>query len=153
MTDKKLTDAEIKSAWEVLNSWQQVALQNDDGTDTESPQLYEAIEIVREQINRLQAENEKNENIIRLADKTIETQQAENERLNKAISYQKDLAERMFIRQNGLLEEAKAEAYKEFAERLKKQYDDYSDHSSLTVKMFCYDIDNLLKEMAGDGND
>ena len=55
----KLTDNDIIMALEVLDSWQQVALQNDDGTDKESPKLYEAIQIVKDTINRLQAENER----------------------------------------------------------------------------------------------
>ena len=45
-------------------------------------------------INRLQAENEKNENIIRLADKAIETANAEIERLNIELQSMRSAAHR-----------------------------------------------------------
>ena len=49
----------------------------------------------------------------------------------------------------------KAEAYKEFAERLKKQvYKVYKGGIHPTVEdEFIYEIDNLLKEMVGENND
>ena len=92
----KMTDNEIIKAWEVLDSWQQVALQNDDGTDTESPKLYEAIEIVRNEINRQKAE--------------IERLQKDSKRLKKVQMQLDDLC----IMHNII----KAEAVKEFAKFL-----------------------------------
>ena len=65
-------------------------------------------ESILDLINRLKAENKKNENIIRLADKTIETQNAEIERLKKQLD---DKCDRCIARD-------KFEARKEFAERL-----------------------------------
>lgn len=44
-------------------------------------------------INRQKAEIEKNENIIRIADKTIATQQAEIERLETQLTVQKNVEE------------------------------------------------------------
>lgn len=108
-------------------------------------------DIVLDLINRLQAENEKNENIIRLADKTIETANAEIERLKKGIAV--DIEGYASEYDNRI----KAKAYKEFAERLKEK--------SGKVEMVCsgalvqrdYTIsektlDNLLKKLVGEDN-
>ena len=92
-------------------------------------------------INRLQTENKKNENIIRLADKTIETANAEIERLNirnktlTAITKNYDWK----------FEKAKSEAIKEFAERIKEIAIEKGN-----VPIVFDDIDNLVKEMVGD---
>lgn len=137
-------------------------------------------------INCLQAENEKNENIIRLADKTIETANAEIERLQKevnlvSIQFQ-DLQERYGEAQakieklkdaNNTFEKAfhiqeqdikdwlprtmsnyeiKAEAYKEFAERLKERIYKGGVHLTIEDEFMC-DIDKLLKEMAGEDDE
>lgn len=101
-------------------------------------------------INRLQAENEKNENIIRLADKTIETANAEIERLKKGIAV--DIEGYASEYDNRI----KAKSYKEFAERIKMSI------KANVVETLCNDvkgvynaehvlddIDNLLKEMVG----
>lgn len=92
-----------------------------------------------EEFNRLQAEKQKLEIELQAMRGAANSYKAENKRLKKG--WKADVI---------LTANAKAEAYKEFAERLKESYDDYSDHSSLTVKMFCYDIDNLLKELVGE---
>ncbi len=158
--DKNLTDNDIVKALEVLDSWQQIALQNDDGTDIESPKLYEAIEVVREQINRQKAEIENLRNskyIFTSVDycesdltealKENDRLKAEIERIKAKVNHFQYLHEIFTTTPTNRI---KSEAYKEFAERLKQSYEDYSDHSSLTVKMFCFDIDNLLKELVGD---
>ena len=107
MPDKNLTDTEIKKAFEVLDSWQQVALQNDDGTDTESPKLYEAIEIVRKEINRLQAENERLKNAYKQVawERDIFAEDMKEE-IKKDCSY-------LMLD----IKTIKAEAYKEFVEK------------------------------------
>ena len=46
--------------------------------------------------------------------------------------------------------ELKAEAYKEFAERLKEKSDSRFDYSELVFEISEEDIDNLVKEMVGD---
>lgn len=76
-------------------------------------------------INRLQRENGKNEKIIKAADRLIETQKAEIERLEREnerlaedwsnVTIEKDL---LFDEAKALIEKAKAEAVKEFAGRL-----------------------------------
>jgi len=149
MPDKKLTDSEIVKALDVLKSWQKLAYHNDDGTDEDSHELYEALTLVLDLINRLQAENEKNENIIRLADKTIETANAEIERLStlaelgnkRANDYRvmrdralkaeaendtlKNVIKNTFLEKAGCnidpLAEIKAEAYKECIEKVKEK--------------------------------
>ena len=110
-------------------------------------------------INRQKAELEKNENIIRLADKTIATQQAEIERLQAHIKEGIDLAKQT----QEMLKLVQAEAVKEFAERLNKEAESvgidrdgflYSDSDNTafeiydTVAEWCKEItNNLLKEM------
>lgn len=81
MPDNKLTDSEIVKALEcfrhrILNSRLAEKV-----TGREMMSIVNALDL----INRLQAENEKNENIIRLADKTIETANAEIERLQNRV--------------------------------------------------------------------
>lgn len=92
-------------------------------------------------INRLKVKNEKNENIIRLADKTIETRNAEIERLQKAIKVQDIVIEQ----QDYKLKRAKTEAIKEFWEKLKerRQWD-----VDIPEYVFTASGDNLVKEMA-----
>ena len=99
-------------------------------------------------INRQKAEMEKNENIIRLADKAIETQNAEIERLKATVDSFTDIGK--------LYSEIKAEAYKEFAERLKmrainryNEFEDYQAYPYATIEH----IDNLLKELVGDNDE
>lgn len=121
-------------------------------------------------INRLQEEKKKNENIIRLADKTIATANAEIERLKRAkyifstVDYCADDLDKV-LKENEELKSAingfrgydnkiKAEAYKEFAERLKEEYAQginwfgVKEHYFVNVE----DINNLVKEMVGKDN-
>ena len=104
-------------------------------------------------INQYEEEIEKNENIIRLADKAIKTANAENKRLSV-------LAELGNMRANDYrtmrdkCNTIKAEAIKEFAKRLKesikKSVDDawHSDGNGIyDAECVLEDIDNLLKEM------
>ena len=139
MTDKK--------ALEVLKSWLQLAYQNADGTDECCAELYEALQTVFALINRQQAENKELSEAIHnltiekdaLFDKAEELK-AKIERLQKeanlvSIQFQ-DLQERT--------DEIKAEAYKEFAARLK------CGVPQETGVIRCSDVDNLVKEMVGD---
>lgn len=98
-------------------------------------------------INRLQAENEKNENIIRLADKTIETANAEIEKLRNHIQEGIDLAKQI----PETIAIIKDEAYKEFAELVKANKRKLFNYIYSSTG-FDNQIDNLLKEMVGDTN-
>ena len=81
----------------------------------------------------------------------INRQKAEIERLSNFVSEERcyEIAREMipqFVRQ------ARAEAIKEFAERLKKKSQKrVSDHYG--ERIFIQDIENLVKEMTGDQND
>ena len=136
-------------------------------------------------INRQKADLEKNKNIIRLADKTISTQEAELdkkdteidilirkkeclrdeisglkaeiERLKepKSASAIHTLAESAIEAENRLpkfIQDIKAEAVKEFAERLKGRHSCFLDINSQVIDYVeIEDIDNLLNEMVGEG--
>ena len=72
-------------------------------------------------INRQKADLEKNENIIRFADKTIATQEAEIERLNVLISKTNEHRGEV-IHAITHIDEIKAEAYKEMADILTAKF-------------------------------
>lgn len=123
-----------KKALEVLKSWLQLAYQNADGTDECCAELYEALQTMFALINR---------------------QQAEIERLNKKVEELSDvLSDTIRIR----YAEAKTEAYKEFAERLKNKIK--TECNPYGKPTFDYDtsiaimryIDNLVKEMESENN-
>lgn len=107
--------------------------------------VYKGIE---DTINNQKAEIKKCENIIRFADKTIETQSAEIERLEETKN-------RLSYNLQAVLDERAdhSEAVKEFAERLKEKAHrcDLStdEHEYYSVGVF--EIDNLAKEMVGEG--
>ena len=136
MTDKKLTDNKIIKALECCK--------NDGIICFECP--YKKTNGCMEKlsadaldlINRLQARVEKCEKVEHFADKTIATLQAENEKLNTFAEIKKEEIVK-------LITKTKAEAYKEFADELKKR--------SIGIRSnfdFKCDIDNLLKELVGD---
>ena len=118
-------------------------------------------------INRLQAENEKNENIIRLADKTIETANVEIERLKNAykqVAWERDIfAEDMKqeIKKDCSylmldIKTIKAEAYKECIEKVKNYIKDHCNpygkpdfDYDTSIKILNF-IDNLAKEIIGE---
>ena len=139
----KLTDAEVKKALECCADERR-------GCTDYCPYVgkiscaFDLKKDALDLIKRLQAENEKNETIIRFADKTISTQKAENERLNG------DLIIERTRRENAVnaYHEAKAEAYKEFAEEIFELFPKDKPNtviSRVTVK-------HILKELVGDNN-
>jgi aspartate/methionine/tyrosine aminotransferase len=159
-----------------------VALQNDDGTDIESPKLYEAIEVVRKQINCLQADKEyykKNrdeyqDNVMFLSKQCDELQE-ENERLNNLKRFEKFIFERIHIDKERNLtwdfatKEAEQEAFEQELEKLfdistakSEAYKEFAERlKPLMFGKYCdyfnfeitnAIIDNLLKEMVGEDN-
>ena len=112
-----------KKALEVLKSWLQLAYQNADGTDECCAELYEALQTVFALINRQKAEIEK------LRGSTIVSNIMESQRIKR---------------------EAKAEAYKEFAERLNEKAQIADCFDSYNMVVGTHFIDNLLKEMVGE---
>lgn len=92
-TDKKLTDAEVKKALECCSTYHDVSSCQNCPLDGKcEPNLLEQYAL--DLINRLEGENKKNENIIRIADKTIATLQAENESLKAEVERLKKVEER-----------------------------------------------------------
>ena len=113
-----------KKALEVLKSWLQLAYQNADGTDECCAELYEALQTVFALINRQKSEIE------RLRGSTIVNNIMESQRIKR---------------------EAKAEAVKEFAEKLKeKSFQSFGNYGITRDVVEVCDIDNLIKEMVGD---
>ena len=137
MTDKKLTDNEIIKALECCSNdkpcsenkcpFYESACEND---------LHAVEKYALDLINRLQAENE------RLLQKTQRPQDADPMDFCGVLC---DFSE-------GLIAKAKAEAYKEFAERLKNKLTSCSRTiDGKSEYLICdSDIDNLLKEMVGE---
>ena len=128
MTDKKFTDEEIKSSLEVIATTlncNECKIRNCKWGTCNCSQITANAAI--DLINRQQAEIERLEKI-RKADNNLITS------LNKCY------------------ETAKAEAIKEFAERLKKKcYEDFQEtYEMLSPYVTDDDIDNLLKEMEGE---
>lgn len=164
-----------QKALEVLKSWLQLAYQNADGTDECCAELYEALQTVFALINRQQEEieNLKVENqSLRSADNSLkmhyEEARADIERLkqrnavceaaNRCIVWQRDRRDREIEELHSQIaglniykSKIKAEAYKEFAEKLKEKSFKTIRNYGLTkdVVEVC-DIDNLLKEMVGE---
>jgi hypothetical protein len=136
MPDKNLTDAEIVKT---VKSYEEKILAN--GIKSLEPfEVREIVERQQEQINRQQAENER-----------LKTE-------NRILSQKRvNLFERLEI-----IDEAKAEAYKEFADRLNKEaekvdIDREGDFVSTDDKLYDTVADwckvtsnNLLKELVGE---
>lgn len=147
MPDKKLTDNEIIKALK-----ESLEIMLCEGDLQRSATISKSLDL----INSLQAENEKNENIIRLADKTIETANAEIERLKEEKTKFENKIDEIYplvMQLPNAMQQAKSEAYKEFAERLKRfiipqKADGYTREIILKS-----DIDNLVKEMVGENDD
>lgn len=89
--------------------------------------------------------------LIRKAFDLINRQQAEIERLNELL----ETRHKVFETKCEELEIAKAEAYKEFAERLKENINKrfVEDNTMIYRCVHIKDIDNLLKELVGEDND
>ena len=172
MTDKKLTYGEIVKALECCKS--------DTALCTECPyyKIGECIEKMCadsiDQINRQKTENEnlKVENqSLRSAANSLkmhyEEAQAEIERLKSCVKTEKEVREIAKRTMEPLVKEitreqidiavklAKAEACKEFAEKLKEQAEVYTDSAEdvFILAVGISKIDNLLKELMGENND
>lgn len=121
--DKKLTDNEIVKGLEICSNngeCKECPINPHHGNYGYCTSL--AIKAALDLINRLQV---KNQRLTTAHPKTIES-----------IKKMRD--------------KAKAEAYKEFAERLKKKYKPYVILGSEVAEI---EIDNLLKELAGENNE
>lgn len=79
--------------------------------------------------------------------------QAENERLKEHCSKCGEKTTKTILNLQELLGTAKAEAYKEFADRLKGHYDEYDDYDDIYAHHIRDDIDFTLEYMVGDKNE
>ena len=131
--DKNLTDNEItiKALKELL----EVMLSEGDLQRTST--VSHTIDL----INRLQTENESLKNAYKQCawerdtfQEELKTASAENERLSRIT--------------RTMVGEIKAEAYTKFAERLKEKFKEY--WYDYDIRVFCDEVDNLLKEMIGE---
>lgn len=165
---------DIIKALDILKEWQIFAYHNDDGTDEDSHELYWALTIVFKYINRQKAELERLKSMNQSKLDMIHDLRAEIEVMNKAykiitvdlksanletemmeaLSEQlgNDVDEKLkyIYELEEKLKTAKAEAVREFAERLQTYVipqlaDGYTREIVLKSS-----IDNLVKEMVGE---
>ena len=127
----KLTDNEIIKAWVVIKERKR------------TPTKY-LINETLDLINRQKAEIERLEKGNTALMNERNTLSANLEFLQKVEKNCREERNSLWYR----VQTAKAEAYKEFAERLKKKYPWLNDYLYSTKKIV-EDIDNLLKEMVG----
>ena len=124
MTDKKITDEEIKSSLEVIattRNCNECKIRNCKWGTCNCSQI--TANAALDLINRQEAEIEK------LKGSTIVSNIMESQRIKR---------------------EAKAEAYKEFAERLNEEAQIADCFDSYNMVVGTHFIDNLLKEMVGE---
>lgn len=127
MTDKKITDEEIKSSLEVIattRNCNECKIRNCKWGTCNCSQI--TANAALDLINRQEAEIEK------LKGSTIVSNIMESQRIKR---------------------EAKAEAYKEFAERLNEEAQIADCFDSYNMVVGTHFIDNLLKEMVGETDD
>ena len=140
-----MTDEQIFKALEVLIKEQsdgyQTHLENGGKRDEIHEKFLEIMASLIEMFNRQKAEKEALIAGQETLQKYIAEQKAEIERLQKHIQEGIDLAKQI----PEMVALAQAEAIKEFAERLKGM----SEYGTINVSP--WQVDNLVKEMVGDG--
>ena len=165
MTDKK--------ALEVLKSWLRLAYQNADGTDECCAELYEALQTMFALINRQQEEIENLTytllGVMHNVDKWLDGVELEQDEVNRAATMREKTLRIVEEKQaeierlkgypyaiqvevsKKLESQIKSEAVKEFAERLKeKSFQSFGNYGITRDVVEVCDIDNLVKEMAGE---
>ena len=177
MTDKKLTDSEIvnpcylcKHPNEKPNRRKHYKCNNE---ECEWLKCWARVKELEEEINRLQAENEKLVNSLAISKKetkryatSYKTVQAENERVrNLLVRFMSALTKVQTIEDvenislipimveenNKIRAQIKAEAYKEFAEGLTDKAESMQVNAFFSKYVISQeDIDNLLKELVGE---
>ena len=134
MTDKKITEEEIKSSLEVIattRNCNECKIRNCKWGTCNCSQI--TANAALDLINR---------------------QQAEIERLKYQVNRLKNYDERRDIALHSMLiAKAKSEAHKEFAERLKERQQTFIGDEYAYKFIYLIEIDNLVKEMVGETND
>ncbi len=154
MTDKKITDEEIKSSLEVIattRNCNECKIRNCKWGTCNCSQI--TANAALDLINRQKAEIERLGKRISGQKHALFKQQASTAELQNEIVKLKDYNENLLaantVLSNEVLEsKAKAEAYKEFAERL-KSYLLLNKKDEMSVISF-ENVDTLLKEMVGE---
>lgn len=108
--------------------------------------IYETVISTLDLIDRLKAEIEALDFLIKESNKLVERQDKAINRLQADNSSMQSTLAKMSMG----VEEAKAEAIKEFAERLKKEK---FTHTNFGELVYVEDIDNLVKEMVGENDE
>lgn len=139
-----LTDADVKKALEICTKAKCKKCQYITESKCNDLLMQDALDL----INRLTAENSNLTSDLTSLQNDLTSAKAEVERLN---AYYKDEFEKMAITYTVLLtkktQEIKAEAYKEFAERIKANA--YYNMAGDNI-VFSHDVDDILKEMVGE---
>ena len=151
MPDKKLTDAEIVKALECCKK----VLPNCRECPIEESQRIMCCDLIKgyaiDLINRLQADCENYKQIAENQQKIILDKAFENKKLkaeNGQLTKDKENLTYSLVNAVGQKMTAKAEAYKEFAERLKTKASDFEYGKAVWLVY----IDNLVKELVGEDN-
>ncbi len=143
MPDKKLTDNEIVKALEccLANTNDNCSVCHFSGSNQSCIDVL--IQYALDLINRLQARVEKCEKVEYFADKTIATLQAENEKLKENLNIE---LENFATEYDNKI---KAEAYKEFAEKLCEDWQEGEDEVRCVINIPRW-IMHTYEEMVGD---
>ena len=96
-------------------------------------------------INRLQAKLDEAEDTIQFADKELKKAEAENERLRHIAT--RETSQSMLP---AIVRRTKAEAYKEFAEKLHEELRMYGTKDKFNKAVFLNVVDRVKKEMVGE---
>lgn len=171
MPDRKLTNNEIIKALECCKNCESCDYETTDcplGKEMECRSIL--AEYALDLINRLQAEKQDLEIELKAMRGSSNSYKAENERLKNTIAvftnnaadfaneidrHKKDkedafqFAADIVNAEKIVVAQAKAEAYKEFADRLKIMFRN-GDEVSYYEWLIHYEVDNLLKELVGD---
>ena len=175
MPEKKPTDNEIVKALEwYVSKFKTVGFVYMDADGTHLIGTQDVLDLINRQkaeIERLKAKiveddkllndrvaeavntvNTANQKYVDALEEALKEKATEIDRLEKDIKTLNAVIAKTFLSKAGLvvdaLAEIKAEAYKEFAERFKKKLS--QKYTTSLCKVYCEEIDNLLKELIGE---
>lgn len=115
-------------------------------TDTETiKELEKALKVAEETINRQKAEKENLEIEIQAMRNAANGYKAEVERLKDTL--------KIYHNYNPAIKHAKAEAVKEFAERLKEKAYFHEEYGTMVLENVDEIVDDLVEETVGDADD
>ena len=155
-----MTDKEIIRALECCSSDEAMICEecplNEECYNDELPLAELALDIINRQQEQLEAAVNGQETLQKaLAEKNAEIERRKNNPFCKVVIDEEKM--RNIVNEKVAefeldIESIKSEAIKEFAERLKKHYDEYDDYDDIYARHMRDDIDFLLDDMVGDTN-